>query len=317
MRAVSHRAVFLLLGLLLPLVLPLVNAAPAAAAPAYPEQATCADPAAALDTATCARITQVLRDDQRATGDALAVAVVRTTGGLPINAWGAGLFNAWRIAQRSRSAVLVVAVAEHQPDLVSSDALASKLPAGTVTGIIRGQVTPLLVSGQVRDAVLTGLDAVRRALGHPVTQSNSLGAAAHPPGTVRTGPPRATLPSVPLPSSAPTAEPDNGGGNRLAWLALLCCLAALAVGGYIRRMRRTRGARYLDLPNRQRPWWAQERRWWSGVLPGSAVEVGAPARPGDSSGADPNGRAADGGAADGRAGDGWAGESGDGASGGR
>lgn len=265
MRAVSHRALLLLFAGLL-VTLPVGAAVAAGPGAAYPKPALCADQAAALGAATCARITQVLRNDEKASGDEIAVAVVPSTGGVPIETWGTGLFNAWGVGQRGKDdgVLLVIAVTDHHLRLVTGRGLAARLPDGAASEIVAGTIAPLLRKGQTRAAVLTGLDAVRAALGHDVTGGRAL-AGTVDPGRAQPTPPEVTLPSAQVPP-----EPDKSGGSRLAWLGLFCCLAAVAVGGYIRRMRRTRGARYVDVPNRQRPWWAQERRWWSGVLPGSA-----------------------------------------------
>jgi uncharacterized protein len=220
---------------------------PAAAAPAgapYPKPAVCLDQAAALDAGTCARITQVLGADEKATGDEIAVAIVQTTGGASIETWGTGLFNAWGVGKRDRNngVLLVIAVADHRLRIVTGRGLTTRLPDGTASEIVGGTITPLMRAGRTQDAVLAGLDGIRRALGHDVTATELADPNA--------------LPAAALPAP-PASEPSGSGG----WVGGLIFLSVFGlIGGTFgwRRLVSYGATRYADVPDPDRPWWARQ-----------------------------------------------------------
>lgn len=219
----------------------------------YPKAAVCVDQAAALGAGTCTRITAVLRADEAASGDEIAVAVVRTTGGVPIETWGTGLFNAWGVGKRDRNngVLLLLAVGDHRLRIVTGRGLAGRLPDGTASEIIGATVTPLLSAGRTGDAVLAGLDAIRRALGHQVTDSTAL--AGDGAASADEVPPQVELPD-------PAPEPTPPGSNWLLLLGFLGIVGIVVTSVYSRVMRSRRGAQYADLPDAERPWWARDRR---------------------------------------------------------
>ncbi|MEN3358304.1 MAG: uncharacterized protein V7637_2286 [Mycobacteriales bacterium] len=261
----------------------------------YPKAATCVDQAAALGTATCARITQVLRADETASGDEIAVAVVQTTGGESIGAWGIGLFKAWGIGGRDRNngVLLVVAVADHHRYIATGRGLSGRLPGDAASEIAGGTIDPLLKAGRTRDAVLAGLDGIRRALRHAVTGRNALAAAASSPDPA--GRPRQPGPaSLPLPT--PDPEPPSSGNGWLFGLAVLGLIALVGIARYASRMKATRSFP-PDLPDRERPWWARRTGFWSAVnLSGDAPRPPPPPDPAGSpvAGEGPGGRPGDG-----------------------
>ncbi len=124
-----------------------------------------------LGDGTCARIIQVLFADERATTDEIAVAVIRSTGGVPIETWGTGLFNAWGIGKRgsNHGVLLVVATDDHRLRIVTGSGLTDRLSDGAASEIVDGTITPLFKAGRMQDGVLAGLDAIRRDLGHDTT----------------------------------------------------------------------------------------------------------------------------------------------------
>jgi uncharacterized protein len=200
-------------------------AAPAATAPAtrapggapYPAAAVCVDTARALPAGSCARITQVLDADEKASRqrDEIAVAVVPTTGGARIESWSTGLFNAWGVGQAGtdNGVLLVVALQDRALRITTGDGLRTRLPDYRASEIIGSTITPLLRQGRTEDAVLAGLDAVRTELGHDV--------AARPlaaPGTT------AGLDADPF-----ATEPAGEGGSSTPWLALLCLLVVAGI----------------------------------------------------------------------------------------
>lgn len=231
------RRVLIVVGLVLASVV--VVAAPAAAIPPvtvaptappggvpYPAAAVCVDTAGALGRAACRRITAVLAADEEATTDQLAVAVVPSTGGPSIEAWGTGLYNAWGVgrAGEDNGVLLVVALRDRRVRLVTGDGMRARLPDRQASEIVGGTITPLLREGRTAEAVYAGLDAVRREIGHPVDATNAL----LPPGTV---PPTGAADSDgdPFASSADDdAGAGAGGSPAVLWLLLLVGVAVLA-----------------------------------------------------------------------------------------
>jgi uncharacterized membrane protein YgcG len=100
--------------------------------------------------------------------------------------------------------------------------------------------------------VLAGLDAIRRALGHPVTAETALA-----PGTGL--------------SSAPDSgsEPAHSGGY-VWWLVVGGIVGLIGLGVYAQVRSARSAARWRDVPPSSRPWWAR-RAWWSGSATGSAL----------------------------------------------
>jgi uncharacterized protein len=148
--------------------------APAQAAPAYPAvHGRCVDQVGVLGGTLCDRVTAVLRTDEKATGDEIAVAVVPTTGDMTIEKWSTGLFNKWGVgkADRGNGVLLVVAVDDHAVRLEIGTGMAGRLPEATVSHIVDGVITPSLAEERYATGILTGLDEVRRDLRHKVATS--------------------------------------------------------------------------------------------------------------------------------------------------
>jgi uncharacterized protein len=178
---------------------------PAGGAP-YPAPALCVDTARAMSAGACGRITRVLAADEKEStrGDQIAVAVVPTTGGVSIEDWSLGLFNAWGVgrAGTDNGVLLVVALEDRALRIATGDGLAGRFPDYRASEIIGSTITPLLRAGRTEDAVLAGVDAIRGELGHDVAL-RPLADGVDP---------------LPLVS---TPDEDTGGSGSLAWLWLL------------------------------------------------------------------------------------------------
>jgi uncharacterized protein len=205
-------------ALLVPLVagtLVLVGG-PALADTPYPAPAVCVDQAGALSAGTCARITTVLDQDERTSPehDEIAVAVVGTTGGTPIETWATGLFNDWGVGQadQDNGVLLVVALEDRALRIATGDGLRTRLPDGTASEIIGGTMTPLLRAGRTEDAVLAGLDGIRTALGHDISGS-ALAAGVTPPYYAADEP----------------SEESGSGSSAGLWILLLAGLVVVGV----------------------------------------------------------------------------------------
>jgi uncharacterized protein len=180
---------------------------------AYPDPAVCVDEVGVLGADTCARISQVLQADERASSDEVAVVIVPSTGGVPIETWGTGLFNAWGVGKRdtNNGVLLVVATDDRRLRIVTGRGLADRLSDGAASEIIGGTITPLFKDGRTRDGVLAGLDEIRRKLGHDLTDTNRL-----------TDPNMAAIPAA---SDSPADSP--------AWVGFLIVPLVLGIFGLV------------------------------------------------------------------------------------
>ncbi|MBG0565832.1 TPM domain-containing protein [Actinoplanes aureus] len=177
--------------------------APASAAPAYPAaDGRCVDRTGVLGDDLCSQITAILRADEKATSDEIAVAVVPTTGDASIEAWSTGLFNHWGVgkADRDNGVLLVVAVDDHRVRLATGDGMAERLDDTAAADIVDTVITPRFAADEYALGVLDGLDEVRRRIGHDV-----------PAGTALAGLAPVTSDPGADPDAGPIGIPDDGG----------------------------------------------------------------------------------------------------------
>jgi uncharacterized protein len=167
------------------LVIAVVGAAARAeAAPAYPAaDGRCVDRTGVLGHDLCAKVTAALLRDERATSDEIAVVVVPTTGDAAIEAWSTGIFNAWGVGKKDKNngVLLVVALDDHKVRLETGRGLAHRL-GDSDAGTIADGITGHFAQDEYALGILTGLDDVRRQLGHTVPAAARLAplAAAAP-----------------------------------------------------------------------------------------------------------------------------------------
>jgi uncharacterized protein len=170
-------------------------AAPAEAAPAYPKaNGRCVDQTAVLGQDLCAKVTAILLRDEKSTSDEIAVAVVPTTGASSIEAWSTGLFNTWGVGKKAKNngVLLVVAVEDHKVRLETGRGVANRLGDSDAVNIV-DDITSHFSDDEYALGILTGLDDVRRQLGHTVPTNALL---------------------APLAATAPApAEPDLTGSD--------------------------------------------------------------------------------------------------------
>jgi uncharacterized protein len=190
-------AIAAVLGVVLGAALAVGVAAPARAGAPYPAPSgRCVDTSGVLGGELCGAITRVLLDDEKASRDEIAVAVVPTTGGDPIAAWATGLFNTWGVGKRGENngVLLVVAVKDHQLRIVTGDGARARLTDAGAARIIATTITPAFRAERYAGGVLAGLDAIRAALGHPVEGAklaplaDRAASAAPPAGAASSGP---------------------------------------------------------------------------------------------------------------------------------
>ena len=152
-------------------------AAPALAAAPYPAaEGRCVDQTGVLGRSLCTKVTAVLVRDEKATSDEIAVAVVPTTAGQSIEEYSTGLFNHWGVGKRDKDngVLLVVAIDDRTLRLETGRGMTDRLSDVDAADIVDDVITPHLADGQYAQGILTGLDEVRRRIGHHVTADTQL-----------------------------------------------------------------------------------------------------------------------------------------------
>ncbi|UQU65733.1 TPM domain-containing protein [Couchioplanes caeruleus] len=208
---------------------------PAAAAPAYPKPGRCVDRTDVLGGALCAKVTTILKRDEKATSDEIAVAVVPTTGDESIEAWTTGLFNSWGVGKKDKNngVLLVVAVDDHRVRLETGRGVTKRLTDREAKAIVDGVVTPRFAAGDYQLGILAGLDEVRRELGHSLPANARLESLAEPAGDE----PDSDFVSGGGTGSGYVADgdfafPDDSGddeGSGSAWAILIVALAGIGL----------------------------------------------------------------------------------------
>lgn len=172
----------------------LAVAAPAVAAPAYPQaEGRCVDQTETLGQALCAKVTAILLRDEKSAAAEIAVAVVPTTGESSIEAWSTGLFNTWGVGKswKNDGVLLVVALDDHKVRLETGRGVRQRLSDAEAATIVDG-VTSHFTAAEYALGILTGLDDVRRQLG-PAPPADAL--------------------LAPLAPAAPAPTPDLAGDD--------------------------------------------------------------------------------------------------------
>lgn len=168
------------------------SAGPAQAALAYPKvDGRCVDQTGVLGHDLCAKVTTALLREERTTSDEIAVVVVPTTGDASIEAWSTGIFNAWGVGKKDKNngVLLVVAMEDHKVRLETGRGLADRLADSDAETIADG-ITAHFAQDEYALGILTGLDDVRRQLGHTVpavARLEPLAAMAPDPEVTATG----------------------------------------------------------------------------------------------------------------------------------
>jgi uncharacterized protein len=195
----------------------LLTATPAFADVPYPAaRGRCVDITNVLGDDLCARITGVLQQDEARYGDQIAVALVPTTGSTPIEAWATDLFNAWGVGQagKDNGVLLVVAVNDHRLRIATGRRMFQRLPDAAAGEIINATITPAFKQNRYVAGVLTGLDEIRRHVGHEVIESNSLTTLAL--GDRVAGPPAMGPTAAGPPAAGPAAASPAGASPAVA-----------------------------------------------------------------------------------------------------
>ena len=174
------------------------------------------DRANAVAPATEAQIGAELIDYQTRSGNQIAVAVIDSTGGQPIEDYAIDLARAWGVGEQDKDSgvLLVIANRDRKLRIEVGRGLEGDLTDLQSGRIIRERLVPLLKRGDVDEAVVQGTRAIRSELG-----DTQVGA---------------------LPPALGSGERDTGASGRWLLPAALLGLGALTV---LRRRRGGHGGR--------------------------------------------------------------------------
>lgn len=166
---------------------PPVRAGSSQAAPVPAFTGPVVDEARLVDDSVEATVVAELLDHRARTGNQIAVAVVRSTGGRSIEAYSLDVARTWALgdARRDNGVLLVVAYDDRAVRLEVGVGLEKVLTDAVAARILRENVTPELREGNVSEAVLRGTRAVRAALGDTVAGQTAPGEASGWPGWLK------------------------------------------------------------------------------------------------------------------------------------
>ena len=108
-----------------------------------------------------------LSDYQRRSGNQMAVAVVRSTGGRAIEEYSLALANSWGVGQQGRNngVLVVIAYEDRRVRIEVGRGLQGVLTNERAAGIVNDGLVQRLGSGDVGGAVVFATDTIRRSLG--------------------------------------------------------------------------------------------------------------------------------------------------------
>jgi uncharacterized protein len=117
------------------------------------------------------------------TGHQLLVYIDRTTGGDPIEDWGARAFQRWRVGRKGidDGLVLFIFSDDHRLRVEVGYGLEARVPDAVASRIINERIVPQIRAGDRDGAVRGGVDALIAAVGAPPQRADGNGASAPPP----------------------------------------------------------------------------------------------------------------------------------------
>jgi len=135
--------------------------------PAYPKaDGFVVDAAGQISAGDEAALERQLTAYERRTGHEVAVLVVRTLDGRPVEAYATGVFNAWGIGKRDKDngVLLLVVMTERKLRIEVGRGVDDVLDNEEASMILDDSVRPLMRKGDVTGAVRAGTIAIRREL---------------------------------------------------------------------------------------------------------------------------------------------------------
>lgn len=251
-------------ALLVALALTLVGlGTTSAGAETVPPAGVCVDTQGVLGPQTCAQVTTLLAADEQATTDQIAVLVVDSTDGASIESYATTAFNTWGVGQDGldNGVLLVVALQDRAVRIEVGDGLRAKLSDGQASEIVGGTVVPQFKADRYRAGILQGLDAVRTALGHPVTDATRLAAIPTDAGYV--APDLADAAPAYTPPTYSASGSEQSSGSETPWWPFLLLLAVAVVGWLMRAVGGSDGSGGYSSGYRSRGSWSSSRSFSS------------------------------------------------------
>ncbi len=146
------------------------------------------DTAGALSSATSASLESELAAYEKATGHQVIVWIGDTTGDVPLETWTGDSAQRWKIGRRGHDdgAILFLFMKDHRVRIEVGYGLESSLTDADASRIIQDDITPRMRSGNVDDAVSSGVAAMLNTI------SPSYAGVTPPPTAANTTPPAAT-----------------------------------------------------------------------------------------------------------------------------
>lgn len=197
-----------------------------------PFTAPVVDEAGVVPAPVVQQVDTALLDYQQRSGNQVAVAVVKTTGGQSIEDYSLALARTWAVGQagKDNGVVLVIAWDDHKLRIEVGKGLEGQLSDDNAATIVNAEIVPHLRDNDPGGAVVAGTNAIRRALG-----DTNVGEPAAGPAPVANP---YDSPRYPSPSGPPLGSgSDTGFIVAIVVLALLPVAFALLFG----RGRRRRG----------------------------------------------------------------------------
>jgi uncharacterized protein len=140
----------------------------AIAAPTFPPlTGRVVDDAGILSADTQAKLTDLLAQQEKQTGDQVVVATLKSLQGYPIEEYGYQLGRAWGIGQKGKNngALIIIAPTEHKVRIEVGYGLEGVLTDAQSKVIIDEEMTPAFKQGNFDAGVYNGTLAVLRAIG--------------------------------------------------------------------------------------------------------------------------------------------------------
>jgi uncharacterized protein len=141
------------------------------------------DRAAFLSPAALTALDDRLGAYARQTSHQLLVYIDHTTGGVPIEDWGARAFQHWRVGRKGidDGVVLFIFSDDHHLRVEVGYGLEDRVPDVVASRIINDRMVPLIRAGNRDRAVTVGVDALMAAIGAPPGTQPAQGATDAPP----------------------------------------------------------------------------------------------------------------------------------------
>jgi uncharacterized protein len=150
---------------------------------------------------------------EQRSGNQLAVAVVRSTGGRAIEEYSLALANSWAVGQRGKNngVLVVIAIEDRRVRIEVGGGLQAVLTNDKAAGIVNDGMVQRLRSGDVGGAVVFATETIRRSLGDTPVAAPPTAAASVPTPAPIGAPAVPPVQGYPGPQTSPYSPQYDGG----------------------------------------------------------------------------------------------------------